>query len=372
DAQGKPTQPHARRRPRPAQALRRGAWRGGLPGGAGGSAPLAEPGAELRGHAGAAAAAPRAARRRLHPAAPHGGRAPALGRRHGEVPLSPGRRRGDRDGGDPRRRPSHALHLVAGGVRPPVLVLLHRRDGLLAQPRGARDRRAGARDAPARRAGGRDEHRVHGDGRAAHELEGGGPDPHDPQRGRRARDRRAAHHDLHRGRAPRHRGAGRAARAVPARDLDPRPHRRAAPAAHADQHEVPAGGRDRRGPRLRPAGDVRVRDAGRRERPAGARPPARRAGPRLRGVREPHPAAPGRRAGLHPHPRHGDRALRARGAPRRDRGGDPQEPRHRHRRGVRAATGRAPRPAAATTRRGGRSRPDSARCRGGVRRAPRL
>ena len=49
-----------------------------------------------------------------------------------------------------------------------------------------------------------------------------------PQRSRRARDRRAAHHGLHRRRAARHRRARRAAGAVPSRDLDSRADRRAA------------------------------------------------------------------------------------------------------------------------------------------------
>jgi hypothetical protein len=81
------------------------------------------------------------------------------------------------------------------------------------------------------------------------------------------------------------------------------PERRAPAAAHAGEHEVPARRGDRRGRRVRPARDVRVRDARRGERFTDPRRPARGARASVQGLREPHPAASRRVDGLHAHER---------------------------------------------------------------------
>ena len=79
------------------------------------------------------------------------------------------------------------------------------------------------------------------------------------------RHRRAAHHRLD-GRHPAgHRGAGRSAGAIPARDLDSRPHRCPSARAHADQHQIPAGRCDRRRQCVHAACHIRVRAARRRQ-----------------------------------------------------------------------------------------------------------
>ena len=63
----------------------------------------------------------------------------------------------------------------------------------------------------------------------------------------------------------RDRRARREAGAVPACALHPRAERRFAPVSHADQHEVSTRQRDRCGQGVRPAGDLRVRDAWRHQ-----------------------------------------------------------------------------------------------------------
>ena len=131
----------------------------------------------------------------------------------------------------------------------------------------------------------------------------------DPQR---IRDWRAPHHGLDGRLASRHQGAGGAEGAVPAGDLGARADRRAARDAHAGEHEISAGGGHRRGGRVRPARDVRVRPARRRQRCAGESGRARRAGAALPGVRQPDPAASRRRDGIP--------CRRGRRTPRRSRG----------------------------------------------------
>ena len=118
--------------------------------------------------------------------------------------------------------------------------------------------------------------------------------------------------------------------------------------------KYPAGRRDRRGGDVRPARDVRVRDARRRERHAGERDGTRGARAALQGVREPDPAASRRRDGIHAVVARGHRGVRAAAARARSGGGDPQEPRRGHRGGVRPATGRAAPAAASSSGRLGR------------------
>ena len=76
----------------------------------------------------------------------------------------------------PGDRPRHAVHLLAGGLRARLLLLLHRAAGLQPQPDGRRDRRPGAGSRTASsglQAGGASQHhqrRADGHGRAAGEL----------------------------------------------------------------------------------------------------------------------------------------------------------------------------------------------------------
>ena len=85
------------------------------------------------------------------PAPARGRRGPAVGGRHPQVPLAPRRRRGDRVGAHPQRRPPHALHLVPGGLRPPLRLLRHRPHGLSCGTSRRSRSRAGAGDPAARR-----------------------------------------------------------------------------------------------------------------------------------------------------------------------------------------------------------------------------
>ena len=80
--------------------------------------------------------------------------------------------------------------------------------------------------------------------------------------------------------------------------------------------KYPACRRHRRRRDVRAAGDVRVRHARWRERPRGARDRAGEAREAVPRVREPHPAAPRRRARLHADAQGRDRAIRASGCAR--------------------------------------------------------
>ena len=259
------------------------------------------------------------------------------------------RQRGHRDRRDSRGRSRDVVHLVAGRLRASVRVLRDGCDGFQPQPHAVRDRRTGSRDASARSAHPVTNIVFMGMGEPLMNWKAVDAaltilnDPAGP------RHRRAAHHHLDGRRASRNRRARRASGAVPPRDLDSRAERRAASRADADQHEVSARRRDRGGESVRPSRHVRVRDARRRERRVEEHAiQLAQLAQRMPRLREPHSAAPGRRARLHADVRRSHSHIsRESFATRRRRSGGAKEPRRRHRRGVRTATGR-------TARAGGR------------------
>ncbi len=164
-----------------------GARAAGVPGRPDAPAPLAGAGGLVgRGHR-AAARAPGRAGRRL-PAARASPPTSSSSRR-----TAPGSSSGGCADGEaiesvliPSGSAPHPLHLVPGRLRPQMLVLRHRPDGVPAQPVRLRDRGPGAGDRAAGPGGRPHQRGVHGDGRAAAQLAGGGRRAHDPQRARTA------------------------------------------------------------------------------------------------------------------------------------------------------------------------------------------
>ncbi len=143
-----PARPHPRPGPGAAAGLGQGRRAAGVPGAAGPAPALAAAGGELGGGHRPAQGGAHGARHRLPPAPARTDHRAGLQRRHPEVSLAPGRRRGDRVGPDPERHPADPLHLLAGRLRAGLRLLRHRPDGLPAEPLGVRDRRAGPRDRP--------------------------------------------------------------------------------------------------------------------------------------------------------------------------------------------------------------------------------
>ena len=84
--------------------------------------------------------------RRLRPGRPRTRRAPALGRRHPQVPVPPARRPDGRERDHPHGAPRHLLHLQPGGLRHGLPLLRHgpRRAGARSRARARSSSRCSA------------------------------------------------------------------------------------------------------------------------------------------------------------------------------------------------------------------------------------
>ena len=162
------------------------------------AAPMAGAGGKLGPSHRSAGRAASGAGPNLPPAPPGTRYHPAIVRRDPEVSLAPRGWGSHRVGAHSLRQPANAVHLVAGRVRPQVLLLRHRPHGVPAQPDAVRDRGTGAGDRAAEPGGEADQHRLHGNGRAAAQLARGGRRAQHPQPSGWPRHRRPAHHRVHR------------------------------------------------------------------------------------------------------------------------------------------------------------------------------